>query len=127
MEGWSELFLTFGKQRVLFNLTPPEAEEVNSVGRKHLVNNQVYTFNRWPAIFVRKQKEMDDFFMWYRGFQPDVYIPVPGSTMQTPQSKEKITHILSLRGKESKMRILDILLQRNLEYAKSLKVKHTQI
>lgn len=42
-------------------------------------------------------------------------------------SKEKISHILILRGKESKMRILDILLQRNLEYAKSLNVKNRHI
>lgn len=42
--------------------------------------------------------------------------------------KEKISHILIFKGgKESKMRILDILLQRNLEYAKGLKVKQTHI
>lgn len=43
--------------------------------------------------------------------------------MQTQQAKKRFLIYLILGGKESKMRILDILLQRNLEYAKKFKSK----
>lgn len=35
---------------------PLETKEVNSVKCKHLVKNQVYTLNSWPALISGKQK-----------------------------------------------------------------------
>lgn len=64
-----------------------------------------------------KTEKMDELCMWHPGFHPDVYMPAPGNTMQTQQSKGNITQILILGGKESKVRILDTLLQRHLEYS----------
>ena len=55
---------------------------------------------------------------------PESHISAPREHSANTTSKEKISQILIFKGgKESKMRILDILLQRILEYAKEFKSK----